>query len=331
MFDKDAAQLSKNALPKLALERPCNMARLPNELSNYLEHYGFFDTLKAFDGDYYLGVQDIKLANFDLKIATHYWDVPETRGIVVLAHGLFDHVGLFQKLVSFCLQAGYSVFAIDLPGHGLSDGEPTVVDSFFDYAQVLTSAMAILPKSTVPFFGVGQSTGAAVIMAVAFDAVANNREVPFERMIFLGPLVRPRRWGVSRVIFKLLGGFIRSVGRDMSSANSHDEEFHSFLRYHDPLQSKRLSVRWVKALDNWVAYCADAPSVDTPLLIVQGTGDRVVDWKRNVPQLQTIFTCSQVNYIRGARHHLGNEAEPWRKTVYTSVTQFLKQRAICSV
>ena len=168
-------------------------------------------------------------------------------------------------------------------------------------------------------------------MGVVFEAVKNKIPHPFERLVFLGPLIRPRRWRIGRLTLKLFGGLLNSIHRDMTSVNSHDTEFHFFLTHHDPLQSKRLAVRWAKALDQWIAYCAQAPKVDTPVLIVQGTGDRVVDWKRNVPELEALFTCHQLNYIEGAKHHLANEANPWRKAIYASVTQFFRQKTICAV
>lgn len=337
MFDAQAAARLKTELADFSLARPTTLAASPPLLAEYFEHYGFFTTLKDFDGDYFLGHQAVLFGEENIRVATHFWRQPSARGTVVVVHGLFDHVGIFQHLILYLLRQNYSVFAFDLPGHGLSDGAATGVAHFADYSQVLASLLQHLTRHaqkahlalTQPFYGLGQSTGAAVIMGHVFACKRMAEAEPFARLIFFGPLIRPRRWRLSRLSLKLFGGFLDSVHRDMNSPNSHDDEFHHFLRFHDPLQSKRLAVSWVRALDEWIGVCAKAPVVDTPLLIVQGTGDRVVDWRTNIPELKRLFACHQLNYVEGAMHHMVNEADPWRQAIFASVGQFLKQRAVC--
>ncbi len=330
MFD---VQTVKNALSAFDVQSPMDLSALPDSVTEYYEHYGFFDTFKMFDGQYHWGTVPVTIAGASASVASHWWRLAAPRGTIVLVHGLFDHVGLFQTIIQHFLAQQYSVLAIDLPGHGLSDGVATDIGNFLDYGEALMQVIDVLPKSVCeqPLFGVGQSTGAAVLMGVVFDAKKRGSKHPFERLVFLGPLIRPRRWRIGRLTLMLFGRFLKTIHRDMGSANTHDSEFHFFLAHHDPLQSKRLAVSWAKALDLWIRYCQCAPKVDTPLLIVQGTADKVVDWKANIPQLKKLFTCQQLNYIEGAKHHLANEAEPWRKVIYTSVTQFLRQKAVCAV
>ena len=332
MFDSSVIPTLKAALPRFNLAKPCNTSLLDETVVDYFEYYGFFDTLKDFDGDYYFGKAQHLFGNEEVSVITHFWRPLEPRGTMVVVHGLFDHVGIFQTLVRYFLKQNYAVLSLDLPGHGLSGGAPTAVNRFSDYAMVLEASVAMVSKELVqPVYGLGQSTGAAVIMAWAFEAQKNQMTLPFERIVFFGPLIRPRRWRIGRFTLKLFGRFLTTIHRDMSTPNSHDEEFHNFLRDHDPLQSKRLDVSWVRALDEWIHLCAKAPIQQIPLLIVQGTADKVVDWRKNVPQIKKLFVCHQVNFVEGAMHHLANESDPWRKAIYAGVGQFLKQRVVCEV
>ena len=330
MFDATQVAAVKEGIPKLDLGRPFDsLTPVPTCVSDYLEFYGFFETLKSIPADYYWGYRHCVIRGEKYRIASHFWRLPQAKGSVLIAHGLFDHVGLFQGLIRYCLSQGYSVVAVDLPGHGMSDGLPAAIESFDDYALVLKSTLqAFEDQMAVPIFGLGQSTGAAMLMNLVFACERGEWTSPFDRLIFMGPLVRPRSWPSARVVYRLFGRFLSSVQRNFSSPNSHDDEFHRFLCDHDPLQARRIPVSWVRALNEWVDNFPSQPKVETPLLVIQGTADRVVDWRFNIPTIQEHFLNAQVNYIEGAKHHLPNEAEPWRNTIFTSVGQFFRQRAV---
>lgn len=331
MFNEHLSAELRRQLPEFSLSTPCNPAdsTLVDVAQVYLEFYGFLEVLKDSQVDYFWGYRTCPCRGESLRIATHYWRSPEAKGTVFIAHGLFDHVGLFQDLIAYLLTQQFSVVAIDLPGHGLSDGEATVIRSFFDYGAVLEDTYMFfrgkLPAG--PMYGIGQSTGAAVFMAFCFRSGQANEPQPFDRLVFLAPLMRPRQWPWGRLMYRWAGRWIKRLRRDFAYPNSHDAEFLHFLRYSDPLQAKWLSVDWVGALNEWVDGFPVQPQIATPLLIIQGTADRVVDWRYNVPAIQSHYPNNRVNYIEGAMHHLANEADTWRKAVFTGAAQFLRQRA----
>ncbi len=337
MFDHAQCEDLKASLMPFSLDRPYeSTVSMPLCMQLYMEFYGFFDTVKALDVEYYWGARSLAISspnggefaiNSPVDVAVHYWQRADCRACVFLVHGLFDHVGLYQKFVRFLLIQGYSVVAFDLPGHGLSGGASTQVGRFSEYAEVLTQVYQYFQPllGGVPCFAAGQSTGAAVIMAAVFEAERSKAPPLFKGLVFLAPLVRPKRFLMGRWAFFLLHRIVRQIKRDFSSANSHDQEFQLFLQFHDPLQSKGLSTQWLGAMYDWIERFSDQPKVSTPLLILQGTADRVVDWRFNVGVIQEHFSDSQVRYVKGAKHHLVNEATPWRKVVFSGVGQFLRR------
>ena len=70
------------------------------------------------------------------RLATHCWQVAGARANLLLVHGYFDHTGLYNKLIAWALESGFNVLIFDLPGHGLSSGEPAVIDDFGDYLRL---------------------------------------------------------------------------------------------------------------------------------------------------------------------------------------------------
>ncbi len=293
-------------------------------LYKYLEYYGFLYTLKGLGVEYYCGYRKPKgRAGRWGRIATFYWRLSEAKGTIFLIHGLFDHVGLYQPAVRYFLERGFSVVAIDLPGHGLSDGEPTVINSFDSYGDVLANTLAYFrSRMQGPAYAVGQSTGAAVILNHCFRAKKAKRVPPYAGIILLAPLVRPARWRSIQIVLTLFGRMLRSIRRTFSS-NSHDEGFSSFLSQGDILQSRRLSVRWIRAMREWVLTFEERPSLDVPACIAQGSKDSVVDWRYNLPKLEEKLKNVSVCMVEDGMHHLVNESPEYRRPVIKGIDHFL--------
>jgi lysophospholipase len=251
-------------------------------------------------------------------IACHFYTVPEPRGTCVLLHGYFDHAGLYGHLIEHCLRRGYSVLIWDLPGHGLSSGERASIHSFAHYVDVLGAVLerhaAVLPR---PWVGIGQSTGAAVLLGWALRREHDPSGCPFSRQVLLAPLVRPAEWHKVRFSYHLLRPFRRSIRR-VFMANSGDAAFLAFVQ-RDPLQSRELPVRWVGAMRAWVhEFLAHAPTAFAPV-VIQGDADGTVDWTWNLERIRERFPGAQVTMIRGARHHLVNETAALREQVFAGM------------
>lgn len=254
------------------------------------------------------------------QIAMQYWRPPHARASLIVLHGYYDHMGLYGHVYEWALQQGFAVLTCDLPGHGLSSGAPASIDSFQTYQQVLQALLLkadqlALPK---PWHLLGQSTGGAI----AIDYLLNQN--PIEALgetILLSPLVRPRAWRQSKVLYHLVKPFCRSVPRSFSD-NSNDSAFVDFVR-HDPLQADILPTAWVGALAQWIPLIERAkPSTRRPI-IVQGEADMTVDWQHNLSVLKHKFDQPNILLLANARHHLANEQLGIRKQYFQFLTEKL--------
>ena len=252
------------------------------------------------------------------RIASHLYEPRRPRGTCVLLHGYFDHAGLFGKLIAHCLEKRYAVLVWDLPGHGLSSGPQASIDSFESYVDVLSDVLDHhAPRLQAPLVGIGQSTGGAVLMAWAFRRRRLAAECPFARIVLLAPLVRPAEWTKVRVMHTLLKPFRDGIERTFME-NSGDPEFLAFLQ-RDPLQSRRLPVRWVSAMRRWVTdFLAEAPTDYAPR-VIQGDADATVDWRWNLEQIRHRFPAARIELLPGARHHLVNEATALREQAFAAM------------
>lgn len=59
-----------------------------------------------------------------LKLHVESHTVPDAKALVVIAHGLGEHIGRYAHVITALNQAGYSVVGLDHRAHGKSAGEP---------------------------------------------------------------------------------------------------------------------------------------------------------------------------------------------------------------
>jgi lysophospholipase len=257
----------------------------------------------------------------EFRIATHQWRQPNARASLLLLHGYFDHTGLFDKLIAWGLEHHCNVLIFDLPGHGLSTGEPAVIDDFSAYSRAIADVLAAAGAPTLPMWVMAQSTGGAALIDFA-----RKYAWPFTATVLLAPLIRPAGWPRVQVNFMLLRHFISSVPRKFA-VNSSDAHFLAFLQ-RDPLQSRRIPLRWIAALRQWLRHLQPRDLGVGPALVIQGDADGTVDWRYNLDFVQQLLPGSEVRYLRGAGHQLANEAEACRREYLAELEIWLARHAI---
>lgn len=232
---------------------------------------------------------------------------------LLVLHGYYDHMGLYGHVYDWALQQGFAVLSCDLPGHGLSSGAPASINSFQEYQQVLQALLAKAGQLQLPqpWHVLGQSTGAAIALDYLLSGQPPSQ---LGETILLAPLVRPRAWQQSKLLYQLVKPFRASVPRRYTD-NSHDPTFIEFVR-EDPLQAQVLPTAWVGALAQWISYIEQAkPSGRSPL-IVQGEADMTVDWQHNLNVLSDKFREPRILLLPEARHHLANEQQLLRQQYF---------------
>lgn len=95
-----------------------------------------------------------------------HWTSGSTLADVVLLHGFGEHGGHYHRLAHVLNSANLDVWGMDLPGHGLSDGERGrfgSVAAVADAAQLLLSRVRHRQPEPRPVFAVGHSLGGVAV------------------------------------------------------------------------------------------------------------------------------------------------------------------------
>jgi alpha-beta hydrolase superfamily lysophospholipase len=243
---------------------------------------------------------------------------------VFVLHGYLDHTGVLYRVIQNCLEQQLVVAVYDLPGHGLSSGERAAIRDFSDYVSVLYDFLELAQGHVpAPYHVLSHSTGGAIV----FEYLASTPDQVFEQIVFLAPLVHHAHWLSSKIAYTLGKPFrIDSLPRRYSQENI-DPVLAEFIKT-DPLQTNRVPLSWVSELFEWDREIQDTVLIESPVLIIQGKKDNVVDWEYNLPFLQEKIPQAHIVLIDKAGHYLINESPEIHAEVFDTINAYLKKSEI---
>lgn len=90
------------------------------------------------------------------------------RGNICMVHGYGNDISwTFQSTPIFLAQNGFSCFALDLPGHGQSDGLKAFVPNVDEVVDSCISFFNSIPFQSLPTFLFGESMGGAICLLIS--------------------------------------------------------------------------------------------------------------------------------------------------------------------
>jgi len=246
-----------------------------------------------------------------VRLYTCEW-LPETasRAAILIIHGLGEHSGRYNHVARTFTQAGYAVFALDLRGHGRSEGKRGHVSSFDefynDFDQMLKQIEERFPG--LPRILYGHSMGGTLVLSYII-----KRNPNIVAAIVTSPGLAPAKDpGATLLMGRLLNPWLPSLlinnGLDLSGLSRDPDVVKAYTN--DPLVHPHISLRlglliietgrW---LQNWQGQ------FPVPLLLMQGTADRLVNPNATRKFAQNVKGA--VTYIEwpGYYHELHNEPE----------------------
>jgi alpha-beta hydrolase superfamily lysophospholipase len=230
------------------------------------------ETLAVADEDTFTGVRG-------LRIHTRTW-LPESppTGVVVIAHGFAEHTGRYAAVAQRLIAGGIAVRAADHRGHGLSEGKRTSVVRFSDYVDdliaVIAQARARWPSQRLVLLGHSMGGLIALDLAVrpgaALDGLALSAPAACPREVSRFAL------GMGRVLSRVAPntGVLRlplnRISRDPAVVEAYNSDP---LVFRTPIRA-RLGAEMLDAMERVEAGLS---ALRTPLLVMQGTADGLVD------------------------------------------------------
>lgn len=260
-----------------------------------------------------------------------YWQAwlpdGDPRAVVLIAHGGAEHGGRYRYFVERAVPEGFAVYAVDHRGHGRSEGPRAYVDRLdhvvADLDRLVDLATAEHPGR--PVFLLGHSMGGCVAISYAL-----RRSARLAGLVISAPVAIIEGSALQRLAVRLLSALApragvhrvdsRGISRDPAEVEAYDG---------DPLVHRgklpaRTVAELVAATDSFPRVL---PELELPLLVVQGTADRVVPVASGpLVHERAGSTDKTLRTYEGYYHELFNEPAGKRDRPLGDVLAWLRDR-----
>jgi len=264
-------------------------------------------------------------------VRLHYrsWEATRPRAALLVLHGLGEHSGRYLLLGGSLVEHEVSTFALDLRGHGLSEGRRGYVARFEIFLQDVDRfrrEVQGLVDPSCPLFLLGHALGGLVVLRYLEEYAP-----AFRGGIVLAPWVATAlplaRWKANLAAFlsRLLPALPLRAGIRAQDL-SHDEDVVRAYRA-DPLVHDIITPRLFTELSIAMGLVLQrADRLATPLLFLLPGSDRVSDAARTGAFARSLpATDVDIEVFPGFYHELLNELE--RATVRARIRDWIAARA----
>ncbi|KRP08434.1 MAG: hypothetical protein ABR95_03060 [Sphingobacteriales bacterium BACL12 MAG-120813-bin55] len=229
---------------------------------------------------------------------------------IALIHGQSDHSGRYAHVATFFTERQMAVSAIDLVGHGKSQGKRGHVAAFTDYLDqadlLLNDVLTKTPEC--PVFLYGHSMGGLITLAHSI-----NRSGKVRGYIATSPWLRlafdPPAWRIQlgKLVAKVFPALSQPVELDAGLLAHPPEVARAYTA--DPLVHGKITpAAFLAIVDKGEQLLQHQGALQLPMLVVHGSGDKITDHSASALFCEN---HSNVDYVEltGLYHEMHNETE----------------------
>ena len=261
------------------------------------------------------------------NICYRCWTPAEPRAVTLLVHGLAEHSGRYSDFACCFADAGIATVALDLPGHGRSDGKRGHVRDFQEYTDALGALLTLTRQVNpdIPFVLFGHSMGGLI----AADFLLQHQD-EFAAAVLTGPAIQAPKQPATAVLLinRLIATVAPRLGVMQLDASGVSRDPQVVIAYeNDPLVfhgkvSARLVTELFAAMDRVIA---NAAVIRLPLLIMHGSEDMLTAVEGSQLLHEKVSSGDkQIVIYDGLYHEILNEPE--RTKVMADILRWLETR-----
>jgi alpha-beta hydrolase superfamily lysophospholipase len=218
-----------------------------------------------------------------LRIAHH--PVSPTRGVIVFLHGLSEHADRHKLIAARLNQAGWSVLAPDLRGHGHSGGTRGGIqkddDPLHDLASVMDLSARLYPGQTQVLMGhsLGGAIAARFVSALAEPLEKAAWARPVDGLVLSAPALEPTMGMLQKTLLSTMGRLMQDLPLPIvfkpEWGSSDPEVIREFEL--DPLAHKKVTPRLAAFIvQQGLITMSRASHWTRPTLLVYTPADRLI-------------------------------------------------------
>lgn len=275
---------SNEDLAQLRLSDPGIFASQDNaDLMAYLQSYGLPYPPNVRYGNFFM---ETSQPRYRVRVFGQAWLPDQAIGTIVLVHGFSEHVGNYSRLIHNFLANHYAVTAIDLRGHGLSEGPRGHTDTPTCYAEDIEKwvklAVPLLAPSR-PLYLWGHSLGGQICLQLV---LRNQLPVKPSAVTVTSPFLGfPHLTGMKKILAKIAPLLAKCmptlhVSSGISEAMISSDKAYLAARAEDPLINSVTTPAWVISVRSVIAEIQASATIYAkacPTLMLLAGNEKVTD------------------------------------------------------
>jgi len=224
---------------------------------------------------------------------------------VILVHGLGEHSGRFERVAAALSASGCSTWALDLRGHGRTDGRRGVIHRFAELLDDLDAVRTVaLERGPAVQFFLGHSMGGLVVLRYAQTRTTDRPAGTVAVAPFTGARMNVPGWkrALGVVADRALPGLALDSG--VREVDVYRTDAERKRHEQDPLVHHRISARLWSEMQRNVDSVADGDVGGMPVLFQIPGDDRIVDSAATDALIRGRFPDADVRVYEEAYHDL---------------------------
>ena len=216
------------------------------------------------------------------RLCVHHWESKNANHVLCIVHGLGEHGGRYNELAKYLNTLNIAVFALDLRGHGLSDGKRGHARSYSlllsDLEELLKHARSLHTEAKIILMG--HSMGGNLVASYVKNDLTKELNGYILSSPFFDVAFQPPTWKVNlaKMMGRIWPGLTQSSELDPTTISRIQEVVKKYNE--DPLVHDQISVRWYLDFTNiGKRFMTDLNPIKLNGLIYHGDGDRLVSFE----------------------------------------------------
>jgi alpha-beta hydrolase superfamily lysophospholipase len=243
------------------------------------------------------------------KLAYRSWPRAGADATFAVVHGLGEHSGRYARFAEAMAGHVMSTYALDLRGHGESDGQRGHVDSWSQWTDDVSAFVShvehLVGAEVVPL---GHSFGgAALLSTVLAGKLPNSKRFAVSSPALKLRLLAPAwKTAVAPFASKIMPRLAMDNEVDPGAVSRIPEVVAAYRA--DPLVHSRISSRmYTEWLNATVDILSRAAQIKTPFLILAGSADPLIDPEGSRRLHELTPSLSQLHMLEGRYHEPFND------------------------
>ena len=223
-----------------------------------------------------------------------YWQAEKTNAVLVLLHGMGSHSGRWSSMAKKLTENNFSVVSYDNFGHGKTLGKRGHNPSYEALLDVVDDVIREAKELFLnkPVFLYGHSMGGNIVVNYVLRRKHSLNGVvassPFLKLAFQPPV-----WKIH--LGKLMQKIAPSItlGNELNPADVTRDQNEVDKYKDDDFVHHKISPNYsLKLFETGEWAIKNAHQLNIPMIMLHGTGDKIIDYKGSVAFSKKTTTCS---------------------------------------